>query len=283
MPPFTSRRRKLRGHFRGVQFLPDNRPEYTDNSPNPCRHAIVRPRLRLASLNRNSPTRAKPAPRRKFPMPNPPAIYNVPAKLAYQGRPSSATLRNSRIRFRYWYDNIIDWMLVNPGKPMGDCAKAVGRSVSTIYIVTASDVFKARLADRRSDYNARLSSDIAAASSNVALLALGELQSRLSDNPAKIPIGMIADITDKALNRLGYGVAPVVQGPTVHVTTQVLVSPGALREAQEKMRTVQELNSRDIVERSTLVKHSRKDNSDYADLDLDATAVDVSSTTISSN
>lgn len=187
-------------------------------------------------------------------MPIVPITRPVADKLAYQGKPSSPALRGSRQRFRYWYDHIIDWMLVNPGKPMADCAKVVGRSLATIYIVTNTDIFKARLADRRNEYNARLSTDIAAASSNVALLALGELSTRLSENAAKIPIGIVADIADKALNRLGYGVAPVVNAP-VTVTANVVVSPLALREAQEKMRTVQELNSRDITPQAPPTRH----------------------------
>ena len=53
-------------------------------------------------------------------------------------------------------------------------------------------------------------------------------------------------MADKALNRLGYGVAPINAAPTVNVTQQVVVSPSALRDAQEKMRQVQALNAQDI-------------------------------------
>jgi hypothetical protein len=172
-----------------------------------------------------------------------------PANTLYQGRPAPPISRAQRQRFRWWYDNIIDWMLANPDKPLADCAKAVGRSADTIRTISNTDIFKSRLADRRTDMNLRMADALVELSSSVAMSSLREIQTRLRDNPAKIPLGSLSDIADKALNRLGYGVAPVVPPPqptTVNVAIQV--SPNALKEAQENMRRLQTINSTAVEE-----------------------------------
>lgn len=169
----------------------------------------------------------------------------LPQSIRYQGAAPAPMVRGSRAKFRFWYDNIIDWMLVNPQGTIKECAEALGRKPDTLYAITGSDLFKARLADRRADYNVRLADSLAAASSGVALSALSVIQDRISNNPEKIPTGLLSDIADKALNRLGYGVAPVATSG-VTITNQILVSPTALREAQERMRQVQQMNAQDI-------------------------------------
>lgn len=173
-----------------------------------------------------------------------PITSPVPQHMEYQGRPSPPIARAQRQRFKFWYDDIIDWMLVNPDKSVKECAKYLGRSAETLYTITNTDIFKSRLSQRRQDLNIRMADAIAGETSAVALMALQEVRKRIADNPAAIPIGQLVDISDKTLNRLGYGVSPVVNGPqSVTNNTIVAVSPSVLRDAQDAMRRIQDVNS----------------------------------------
>lgn len=166
----------------------------------------------------------------------------LPDSIRYMGKPPPPNVRGQRVKFRFWYDTIIDWMLLNPSAPLTECAKALNRGEGTIRHIVGSDIFKERLAARRTDYNMRLANALVDSSSEVALSSMKEIQKRIADNPAKIPISQLIDINDKIMNRLGYGVAPVAQQTNVNVTN-VSVSPAALKEAQQLARRVQEINS----------------------------------------
>jgi hypothetical protein len=170
------------------------------------------------------------------------------------------------MRFRFWYDAIIDWMLVNTDKPLKDCGKAIGRSEHTIYCIVSSDIFKHRYAQRRQEYNERLSANIGDAASGVALAALNEIKSRIDDNPAKIPTVVLNDIANKALERMGYGVAPVA--PLVQINNDqrsIAVSANALLEAKASMREVHEANTR-IVSVEEPSRISRREEPDLEDI-----------------
>lgn len=172
-----------------------------------------------------------------------------PRETLYQGHPAPPLSRAQRQRFRWWYDAIIDWLLTNPNKPLNQCAKDLGRGEATIRTIMNTDIFKSRLAARRMDVNLRLADALVDTTAGVALSAMRIIQERLTENPDKIPIGVINDIGNKALERLGYGVKPIVSPATVvntgpQITQNIVqVSPAALQEAQLKMRQLQQINS----------------------------------------
>lgn len=171
--------------------------------------------------------------------------------LPHEGKPHTyARNMTRRLRFKFWYDAIIDWMLCNPDKTLKQCAKDLGRNVDTIYMITSSDIFKSRLASRRQELNTRLAEGIAEATSDVALSAMNEIRKRIIENPAKIPTVVLNDIAAKALDRLGYGVQPVSPitintGPTLSVSTEVL------NEAKLAMRQAQQMNAQIVEEPSS--------------------------------
>lgn len=171
-----------------------------------------------------------------------------PRDFSYAGAPHKPDPLRPRERFRFWYDAIIDWMLLNPDKDLTDCAKAMNRNVNTIYSVTHSDIFKARLAQRRHDFNQRLTAQIGEATQNVALAALNEIRTRITTNAAAIPTVVLKDVADSALERMGYGVKPV--GPQVVVNNNdnrtIGVSAEVLREAKESMKQLHQQNSQII-------------------------------------
>ena len=169
-----------------------------------------------------------------------------PSDFAYMGKPHTPSRDTRRQRFVFWSDSIIDWMLLNPDKNMKDCAAALNRSHGALLDITRSDIFKARLAQRRHLFNQQLADKVGMATQNVALAALNEIANRITTNAAAIPTVVLADVADKALERMGYGVKPV--GPQVVVNNSsdnrtIGVSAEVLREAKESMKELHRQNS----------------------------------------
>ena len=160
------------------------------------------------------------------------------SKLPGHKTPNAKDLRKT---FRFWYEDIIDWMLMNPGKSMAACARALDRDPGTLNVIVRSDVFKARYAQRRAIYTEQMGHSVMDKTNQVALAALEELHEKITTNPAAIPIGLLSEVSDKMLERLGYGVKPV--GVTASpVNVHLAVKQEVLQEARDSMRRVQELH-----------------------------------------
>lgn len=176
-----------------------------------------------------------------------------PSDFTYMGKPHSPNV--IRQRFKFWYDAIIDWMLLNPDKDLKDCAVALKRNYNTLNDIARSDIFKARLATRRHEYNQHLSAKIGEATQNVALAALNEIANRITTNAAAIPTVVLKDVMDTALERMGYGVKPI--GPAVTVVNNdnrtVGVSADVLREAKQSMQDLHRHNASIITVEPTRV------------------------------
>lgn len=141
-------------------------------------------------------------------------------------------------KFRFWYDAIIDWMIANPGGTHKACAEALGRSAQTINMIVASDMFKARWAERRMELNTMYSEAIMLKTSRVAVLALDALEERLESAPRTIPVGSVADIAKQSMEALGFGAPKAGQAvPTQEV--HVHVGGDVLAQARERLRTIE--------------------------------------------
>lgn len=155
--------------------------------------------------------------------------------------------RGTRTRkFAYWYDNIIEWMLANPKGTLKECAEALGRTPTTLYIVTNSDVFKLRYEQRRKEHFESLSQGILLRTARVAEKSLEILEQRMIEKPEAISTKQILDTANSTLERLGYGAAaPAQTNVTVNAQPQVAVTVSAdvLSDAREKMRQVQQINA----------------------------------------
>lgn len=140
-------------------------------------------------------------------------------------------------KFRFWYDDIIDWLLANPGGSHKACAEALGRSPQAVNMIIASDMFKARWAERRGELNTMYAESIALKTAKVGMLALDVLEDKLQNQPKTIPAGTVADIAKQSLEALGFGAPkagqPVPNEVHVHVGGDVLAS------ARERMRTIE--------------------------------------------
>lgn len=178
-------------------------------------------------------------------MANPPAYS--PPKDMFSLPPSGIAPQSQRKRVLWWHDSVIDIMLSNPGWTIKQIAAHMKRKEHTLYLVTNSDVFRARLAARRREHAQNLSTSIIEKTGRVADAALELVANRLaSESAAAIPTLQLFSLADKALERLGYGAKPQA-GPSVVVnnvngTQQNAYMPvpsDVIRESQQRIRDEQ--------------------------------------------
>lgn len=150
-------------------------------------------------------------------------------------------------RWRWWYEAISDWMIANPGGKLGDCALALNKAQSTISMIVNSQLFKDYHAQRRQAFREQHDEAIVAKTTKVAELGLDLILERMTTKRDAIPLGVVKDLTDSALSRLGYGTpkagVPMPGGTTiinggnvVQVSAQDLAEARALVRSQEQQR-----------------------------------------------
>lgn len=153
-----------------------------------------------------------------------------------------------RKKMLWYYDAIIDWMIANPGKPLYECAAHVGRSPTTLSIIINSDMFKAALAARKSQFQVQHDFGLIQKTTQIAHAGLDAILETLDKKRSAVPIEQLQEVTGSALDRLGYGTKPQ-SGPsgggvTINATgnTQVIlpVTPAELEEARMAIRQVQQ-------------------------------------------
>lgn len=139
-------------------------------------------------------------------------------------------------KFQHWYEPLIDWMLANPDKKAYEAAAVFKKSVNYIYTVMASDVFKERYAERRAQITAELNDQILNRTARVAIKGLEIIENRLErQDVSKIKLETLSDVTNSALQRLGYGM-PRGTSVVVNNTNGTVVETGASRSAVEEAR-----------------------------------------------
>lgn len=173
-----------------------------------------------------------------------PARTTITEDLHKPSRPNS----HSPSKAMYWYDAIIDDMFANPGTTQKATAERLGRSAVTIGYIVNSDLFKARYAQRRDQFNEDLDTRLIGKLAKVAELSLDLTMESLEKKRTAVPLPLLHEVADKALNRLGYGPKPS-GGAAVAVTVnnangpqQVIapVSAEALAAARSTLRTIEE-------------------------------------------
>jgi len=155
--------------------------------------------------------------------------------------PGTKSWRPTRIR--YWYESIIDQLLIDPSLSQREIARRLGRSEVTIGTVMNSDILRALYEQRRTKVNAELQEKINSRLLGLAIDAIDITHEKLKLQRDKIPFEDLVDVTDKTLTRLGYGTAKA-GGQTaivVNNTTQIVapVSTDQLEAAREKFLNLQ--------------------------------------------
>lgn len=139
----------------------------------------------------------------------------------------------------YSHEALINWLLVNPHRPLRDAAAYFGYTQAWISTIVHSGIFQAKLAERQEEVFAQVAQDLPAklgAAADVALERLTEKLETVDDGR------FLLDATDKLLHRMGYAPAAArnPQGSTlIQNNTQVnniTVSAEELRAARALVR-----------------------------------------------
>ena len=139
-----------------------------------------------------------------------------------------------------WYDSIIDDILANPGTSIKDTAARLGRNPSTISAIVGADLFKARWAQRRAQFNDALDERLTAKLASVAEKSLDATIEVLDKKRDTIPLPVLNEVVKNSLDRLGY--APQTVAPQAPVQVNVssnVVSAEALARARENLRVLE--------------------------------------------
>jgi len=124
-------------------------------------------------------------------------------------------------KLSYSHDALINWLLVNPDRPLKDAAAYFGYTQAWISTIIHSDVFQAKLFVRQQAVFVQVSQSIPAklgAAVNIALERMTE-KLELCDDPK-----YLLDATDKLLHRMGYAPAAArtpVGAPVIQTNTQI--------------------------------------------------------------
>lgn len=149
-------------------------------------------------------------------------------------------------RWRWWYGNIADWMLRNPGKPLKDCAAELRKAENTIYYITQTKVFRDYYARRRLEWTREHDATLRSKLTQVAELALDSVAEKLTKQRDKVELPFLTTLVETSLDRLGFAPnkTPAVQVNVGDNRTQVVQLPGsvsatALEEARMALRAAQ--------------------------------------------
>lgn len=149
-------------------------------------------------------------------------------------------------RFNWWYSAIIDWMVANPGRKLGECARHFDKSQAWLSTVINSDMFKAQLAARKESFQQVHDFGLIEKQTEVANLGFDILIDAMKKKRDAIPIDTLVKISDTAMQRLGYGVKPPAGIPSVQVNlgmnqqVHAPVTAEALEAARNRVREVEQ-------------------------------------------
>ena len=139
----------------------------------------------------------------------------------------------------HMHEAIMNWMLLNPGLPMRYCAQEFGVSQSWLSVLKNSNLFRARLAEKQKEVDVAVQEHVIGLEEKmkgVAELGVERLAAMVEDS--KDP-KFLLDVTDKVLNRLGYGRPAPAPGQGAHINEQnnfYVTSSAELSRARDKIR-----------------------------------------------
>lgn len=141
------------------------------------------------------------------------------------------------------HDQIMNWLIANPGTGMmGRCAIHFGLTPAWLSTIVHTDAFQAQLRDKQEKlFEAHIMplEEKIVGTAHAAIDKLGE--AIMTEASTRV----LADTTDKLLNRLGYG---ATGGPTTVNNTQnnYNVPKDMYAQARERMRARGEVNAQTV-------------------------------------
>lgn len=136
---------------------------------------------------------------------------------------------NGKIRWRWWYDAIADWMIRNPGGKLSECAKELNKSYTTISMIINTDLFQDYLAKRKTEFQRDHDHAIRSRLTAVAEATLDHMLETIKKQGDQIPLKVLESLSTSALDRLGYAPSStpsVVVNNNVDNSTKTVHLPG---------------------------------------------------------
>lgn len=161
-------------------------------------------------------------------------------EIEQQRQSSVPTLKRLNHRHRA----IIDWILANPERSLGDCARALGYSQAWLSTVIGTDLFRDEFARRRAGLEEQEDREIVGKLRRVAKSTLDLMATRLesgANDGDPVSDQLLIQGSREALRALGYG-GPARAQTHININhgqqqiNNGAVDEGTLREAQEIYR-----------------------------------------------
>jgi hypothetical protein len=145
-------------------------------------------------------------------------------------------------RWRWWYSAIADYRIQHPGCSNEDVAKHLNKAPNTIWAITKSDLYREYEAQRREQWRRQNEEALRNKLLGVTTKALNILDEQLEKKKDQVPIGMVKEIVETGLDRLGF--APANPVPSINIVNQQVslpnsVTPVQLEEARMALRAVE--------------------------------------------
>jgi hypothetical protein len=161
----------------------------------------------------------------------------------------------------YRHDGVLNWLVLNPDKSQGDCARALGYTEAWLSQVINSNIFQMRLQMLQQENREHGVFTVAEKLAGLADLAI---EKTLKNVEVSVDPGFVLSAAEVALKRLGYGVKVLApSGPVQVNNTTIIATQAGLQEAVSIMRQVKAV----IPE---LLEHDDQDRSEGRFINADA-------------
>jgi len=138
-------------------------------------------------------------------------------------RPAIEQSRKTRSRTLWYFDALIDYMLVKPNATNQELGDQIRRSAQTVSAMINSDLFKTHFAKRRQEFTLHHDLGIIDKTTKIAHASLDAILTTLENKRDRVPLGQLQELAASSLERLGY-TAPkpeAATAPVVNVQTNV--------------------------------------------------------------
>jgi len=146
-------------------------------------------------------------------------------------------------RWKWYYAAICDYRLAHPGCKNYEVAQHIKRHEHTVCSIVTSDMYREYEAQRKQAFRAQTDEELRQKLTGVTLKALNILDVQLEKKKDQVPIGLVREVIETGLDRLGFAPA-ATPGATVQIVNQQVTLPNsvsalALEEARMALRAVE--------------------------------------------
>ncbi len=135
-------------------------------------------------------------------------------------------------RLNHRHEQIINWLIANPDKKLGECAAFFKYTPAWVSQVVHSDVFQARYQQRCEEVGMVATHTLGAKMNNLAAVTIDKITERITSGVASERL--MCDTLNSTLKSLGYGAEPPAADPTKHEHVHLHVQAEDIRAAREK-------------------------------------------------